>query len=63
MIAEASASELKDSDALERVIAAYKKKYKMDPSTVNEPIYVARPRTVFALVEKTFPKSATRWTF
>jgi nitroimidazol reductase NimA-like FMN-containing flavoprotein (pyridoxamine 5'-phosphate oxidase superfamily) len=63
VIVEATASELKDSAVLERVIAAYKKKYKMDPSTMNEPIYVARRRTVFAFVEKTFPKSATRWTF
>jgi nitroimidazol reductase NimA-like FMN-containing flavoprotein (pyridoxamine 5'-phosphate oxidase superfamily) len=63
VIVEASASELKDQATLQRVTAAYKKKYKMDPSGMNEPIFVARPRTVFAFVEKTFPKSATRWTF
>jgi nitroimidazol reductase NimA-like FMN-containing flavoprotein (pyridoxamine 5'-phosphate oxidase superfamily) len=61
VIVEGSASEVKDPAALERVAAAYEKKYKMDPRSMNEPIFVARPRTVFAFVEKTFPKSATRW--
>ena len=63
VIVEGSASEVKDEATLERVAAAYKKKYKMDPRSMKEPIYVARPRTVFAFVEKTFPKSATRWNF
>ena len=61
VIVEGSAAEVKDSTALERVAAAYKKKYKMDPRSVKEPIYVVRPRTVFGFVEKTFPRSATRW--
>ncbi len=61
VIVEASASELNDAAVLERVVAAYKKKYKMDPTDMKEPIYVARPKTVFAFVEKTFPESATRW--
>ena len=63
VIVEASASDLKDAAVLERVVAAYKKKYKMDPTSMKEPIFVARPKTVFAFVEKTFPKSATRWNF
>jgi hypothetical protein len=35
----------------------------MDPRGMNEPIFAVRPRTVFGFVEKTFPKSATRWNF
>lgn len=63
VIVEASASEFNDPVVLDRVVAAYKKKYKMDPTSMKEPIFVARPKTVFAFVEKTFPKSATRWSF
>ena len=61
VIVEGSAEELKDAGALERVAAAYTKKYKMDPRSMDEPIFVVRPKTVFGLIEKSFPKSATRW--
>src|SRR2546427_13076390 len=61
VIVEGSAEEVKDVAALERVAAAYKKKYKMDPRSMNEPIFVVRPRTVFGFIEESFPKSATRW--
>lgn len=47
--------------ALERVAAAYKKKYKMDPRGMGEPIFRVQPSRVFGFLEKTFPKSATRW--
>jgi nitroimidazol reductase NimA-like FMN-containing flavoprotein (pyridoxamine 5'-phosphate oxidase superfamily) len=63
VIVEGSASEVKDSAMLARIAAVYKKKYKMDPRGMNEPIFAVRPRTVFGFVEKTFPKSATRWNF
>jgi hypothetical protein len=29
----------------------------------SEPLYRVRPKRVFGLIEKTFPKTATRWTF
>jgi nitroimidazol reductase NimA-like FMN-containing flavoprotein (pyridoxamine 5'-phosphate oxidase superfamily) len=61
VIAEGRAEELKDPAALERVAGAYKKKYKMDPRGMGEPIFVVHPTTVFGLIEKSFPKSATRW--
>jgi hypothetical protein len=61
VIVEGFAEELKDAAALERVAAAYVKKYKMDPRSMGEPIFVVRPKTVFGLIEKSFPKSATRW--
>jgi len=41
--------------------AAYKKKYKMDPRSMSEPIFEVRPSTVFGFIEKSYPKSATRW--
>ena len=61
VIVEGRAEELKDVAALENMAAGYKKKYKMDPRGMNEPIFVVRPGRVFGFVEKTFPKSATRW--
>jgi Pyridoxamine 5'-phosphate oxidase len=61
VIIEGLAEEVKDAAVLERVAAAYLKKYKMDPRSMNEPIFILRPQTVFGLIEKTFPKSATRW--
>lgn len=61
VIVEGSAEKLETPGALERVAAAYKKKYKMDPRSMGEPIFVVRPRTVFGFIEKSFPESATRW--
>jgi general stress protein 26 len=29
----------------------------------SEPVYRVKPRRAFGLIEKTFPKTATRWTF
>ena len=62
VIVEGSAEEVKDAVTLERVATAYKRKYKMDPRSMGEPIFVVRPKTVFGFIEKSFPKSATRWT-
>jgi nitroimidazol reductase NimA-like FMN-containing flavoprotein (pyridoxamine 5'-phosphate oxidase superfamily) len=61
VIVEGVAEEVKDARALERIAAAYVKKYKMDPRSMGEPIFGVRPKTVFGFIEKTFPKSATRW--
>jgi nitroimidazol reductase NimA-like FMN-containing flavoprotein (pyridoxamine 5'-phosphate oxidase superfamily) len=63
VIVEGVAAQLRDAAALARVAAAYKKKYKMDPRTMSEPIFIVRPSTVFGFIEKSFPKSATRWKF
>ena len=38
-------------------------KYGMSGGGGSEPVYCVRPRRVFGLTEKTFPKTATRWTF
>ena len=61
MIAAPKRRKMKDAAALERVATAYKKKYKMDPRSMGEPIFVVRPRMVFGFIEESFPKSATRW--
>lgn len=61
VIVEGQARELPDPAVLERVAAAYKKKYKMDPRSMGEPIFKVEPTKVFAFIEKSFPKSATRW--
>jgi nitroimidazol reductase NimA-like FMN-containing flavoprotein (pyridoxamine 5'-phosphate oxidase superfamily) len=61
VVVEGLAQEVEDSSTLERVAAAYRKKYKMDPRSMGEPIFAVRPKTVFGFIEKSFPKSATRW--
>ncbi|MFZ0563904.1 MAG: pyridoxamine 5'-phosphate oxidase family protein [Terriglobales bacterium] len=61
VIIEGQAVEVEDASALDRIAAAYKKKYKMDPRSMKEPIYSVRPKKMFGFIEKSFPKSATRW--
>jgi hypothetical protein len=62
VIIEGTATQLLDAAEQERVATSYKKKYKIDPRSMGEPIYRVQPAKVFGFVEKTFPKSATRWT-
>jgi nitroimidazol reductase NimA-like FMN-containing flavoprotein (pyridoxamine 5'-phosphate oxidase superfamily) len=61
VILEGEAKQVEESAALEHMAAAYKEKYKMDPRSMNEPIFALRPTKVFGFIEKSFPKSATRW--
>jgi nitroimidazol reductase NimA-like FMN-containing flavoprotein (pyridoxamine 5'-phosphate oxidase superfamily) len=61
VIIEGRAIQAEDAAELERVAIAYKKKYKMDPRSMGEPIFRVEPSRVFGFVEKTFPQSATRW--
>jgi len=61
VIVEGQAKKIEDAAALEHVAGAYKNKYKMDPRGMGEPIFEVRPTKVFAFIEKSFPKSATRW--
>jgi nitroimidazol reductase NimA-like FMN-containing flavoprotein (pyridoxamine 5'-phosphate oxidase superfamily) len=61
VIVEGEAKLIDDPGTLERMAAAYKKKYKMDPRGMGEPIFKVAPKKIFAFIEKTFPKSATRW--
>jgi nitroimidazol reductase NimA-like FMN-containing flavoprotein (pyridoxamine 5'-phosphate oxidase superfamily) len=61
VIVEGLATHFDNAAVLERVASAYKKKYKMDPRSMGEPIFIVQPSQVFGFVEKTFPQSATRW--
>src|SRR4029077_3388415 len=61
VIVEGLAAQAEDAAEQERVAIAYKKKYKMDPRSMGEPIFRVQPSRVFGFVEKTFPQSATRW--
>jgi nitroimidazol reductase NimA-like FMN-containing flavoprotein (pyridoxamine 5'-phosphate oxidase superfamily) len=61
VIVEGSANQVEDAAALQRIAIAYKKKYKMDPRSMGEPIFRVQPSLVFAFVEKSFAQSATRW--
>ena len=61
VIVEGLATQVEDERVLRRAAIAYKKKYKMDPRGMGEPIFHVRPSRVFGLVEKSFPQSATRW--
>lgn len=63
VIIEGEAKQIDDPVTLERMAASYKKKYKMDPRGMNEPIFKVAPTKIFAFIEKSFPKSATRWRF
>jgi hypothetical protein len=38
-------------------------KYGMSGGGGSEPLYRVRPKVVFGLIEKSFPKTATRWIF
>ena len=61
VIIEGVAAQVEHAAVLEQVAAAYKKKYKMDPRSMGEPMFRVQPSRIFGFVEKTFPQSATRW--
>jgi nitroimidazol reductase NimA-like FMN-containing flavoprotein (pyridoxamine 5'-phosphate oxidase superfamily) len=61
VIVEGLAKRVEEAAELERVATAYQKKYKMDPRSMEEPIFRVQPSQIFGFVEKTFAQSATRW--
>jgi nitroimidazol reductase NimA-like FMN-containing flavoprotein (pyridoxamine 5'-phosphate oxidase superfamily) len=64
VIVEGTASAVTAPSVLEQISPLYYRKYrpwKLDPGV--GPIYEVRPRVVFGVLERTFPRSATRWTF
>jgi general stress protein 26 len=63
VIVEGVASELTDAKQLTEVAKVYKKKYKVDVSAMESPIYCIQPIVVFGMFEKKFPTTATRWKF
>ena len=67
VILEGVANEITDAamlkDALRKRAPLSKKKYGVSGGPPGQPVYRVQPRRVFGFVEKTFPKTATRWTF
>jgi len=63
VILEGVAELITDSGIAKKLGPASLRKYGMSGSDGSEPLYRVRPSRVFGLIEKTFPKTATRWTF
>jgi nitroimidazol reductase NimA-like FMN-containing flavoprotein (pyridoxamine 5'-phosphate oxidase superfamily) len=64
VIVEGSAREIRSPRAIARLAQPYHAKYKpwkLDPAM--GPIYAVRPRVAFAMYEKRFVETATRWKF
>jgi uncharacterized pyridoxamine 5'-phosphate oxidase family protein len=63
VILEGRVTKNRDKALFKRIADVYFQKYKFDVSTMKEPFFCIRPRVAFGQIEKTFTKSATRWTF
>ena len=64
VIVEGTAIEVTDPALIDSVGRPYHRKYrpwKLDGS--QGPIYEVRPHVAFGVVERTFPRSTTRWRF
>jgi general stress protein 26 len=62
VILEGVAEIVTDRDLIRKLEPESLRKYGMSGGG-SEPVYRVRPRRAFGLVEKTFTKTATRWTF
>ncbi|MBA3914993.1 MAG: pyridoxamine 5'-phosphate oxidase family protein [Acidobacteriales bacterium] len=63
VILEGVAELVTDVDLRRKLEPASFGKYGINVSDGAEPFYRVRPRRAFGLIEKTFPKTATRWSF
>ena len=63
VILEGVAELVTDADLRRKLEPVSVQKYGMSGGNGSEPLYRVRPRRAFGLVEKTFTKTATRWTF
>lgn len=63
VILEGVAERITDTAIQKKLEQPSLRKYGMSGGNGSEPLYRVRPTRVFGLVEKTFPKTATRWTF
>ena len=64
VIVEGRAAPVTDAAVLAALARPYQRKYRpwaLDPAL--GPVYEVRPRVAFGVFERTFPRSATRWTF
>jgi hypothetical protein len=52
-----------DAELRRKLEPASLSKYGMSGGDGSEPLYRVRPTRVFGFIEKSFPKTATRWTF
>jgi len=63
VIVEGIARKLAESEIPQQAFANYKAKYGWELDPQRGPVYMVRPRTVFAMPEKQFPEGVTRWKF
>lgn len=63
VILEGVAELVSDADSLRKLEPVSLDKYGMSGGDGSEPVYRVRPTRAFGLVEKSFTKTATRWTF
>ena len=63
VILEGIAELIKDPPIGKKLEATSLSKYGISGGNGSEPLYRVRPSRVFGLIEKSFPKTATRWTF
>jgi hypothetical protein len=63
VILEGVAELVTDAKLLRKLEPASMSKYGMSGGGGSEPVYRVRPTRVFGFIEKTFPKTATRWMF
>ena len=63
VILEGSAELITDAAMRKKLEPASMSKYGMSGGDGSEPFYRVRPVRVFGLIEKSFPKTATRWMF
>jgi hypothetical protein len=63
VILEGVAEMITDKAIWKKLGPIYLRKYGMGGGGGSEPAYRVRPERVFGLVEKSFPKTATRWSF
>lgn len=63
VIVEGTAQRLRDDEIPRQVMADYKKKYDWEIDLKQGPVWKVVPEVVFAMPEKDFPKSVTKWLF
>lgn len=63
VILEGIAERITDAEILKKLEPASASKYGTSGGGGSEPVYRVQPRRVFGFIERSFPKTATRWTF
>lgn len=63
VIVEGVAQQLEDAEIPQQAFRDYKTKYNWELDPKLGPVWVVRPKVVFAMPEEQFPKGVTRWKF